>query len=140
MRVLPTLAGLALAIGTLRWWRRRPQRDRAVLALAGLAAAAALVTYGVELYNLPDLERTIERAASTLGGWTYLLVGVLAFLETGALVGLLVPGESAIIVGGILAGEGAVDLAPLILLVWPALSPATRSVSSWVAAWAARSC
>ena len=48
----------------------------------------------------------VEDAGETLGKWTYLLVGVLAFLETGAFVGLIAPGETALIVGGVVAGQG----------------------------------
>ena len=43
---------------------------------------------------------------TTLGKWTYLLVGVLAFLETGAFIGLVAPGETAVLVGGVVAGQG----------------------------------
>ena len=119
MRVLPTIAGVFLALSTLRWWRARGAAG-SWLGTVGLAAAAALVAYGLRLFDFPDIDRAIERTAEALGAWTYLLVGLLAFLETGALVGLLVPGESAIIVGGILAGQGAVELVPLIVLVWVA--------------------
>lgn len=118
MRVLPTVAGIVLALTALRWRRGRRSPGQASLALTALAASVGFLAYGVGLFDLPDVDDAIERTATALGSWTYLLVGVLAFLETGALVGLLVPGESAIIVGGILAGQGAVDLAPLIVLVW----------------------
>jgi undecaprenyl-diphosphatase len=53
-----------------------------------------------------------------LGEWTYLLVGVLAFLETGAFVGFIAPGETAVIVGGVVAGQGEISLAVLIAIVW----------------------
>ena len=118
MRLLPLLAGLFLALTTLRRWLARRSAAHAPLALTALLVAAGFLAYGLGLFDLPDLDAAIERTASTLGAWTYPLVGALAFLETGALVGLLVPGESAIIVGGILAGQGAVELVPLIVLVW----------------------
>ena len=47
--------------------------------------------------------------ADTLGPWTYLLVGGLAFLETGAFVGLIAPGETAIVLGGVVAAAGRVS-------------------------------
>ncbi|MFM9126707.1 MAG: bifunctional DedA family/phosphatase PAP2 family protein [Solirubrobacterales bacterium] len=54
----------------------------------------------------------------TLGAWTYLLVPVLAFLETGAFIGLLAPGETAMILGGVVAGQGEISVITLIALVW----------------------
>jgi undecaprenyl-diphosphatase len=48
----------------------------------------------------------------------YALVGVMAFLETGAAVGLVAPGEFTVILGGVAAGQGEIELVPLIALVW----------------------
>ena len=62
----------------------------------------------------------IEDIAEALGPWTYALVGVMAFLETGAFVGLIAPGEFTVIVGGVVAGQGEIELVPLIGLVWSA--------------------
>ena len=59
------------------------------------------------------------------------MVGVLAFLETGAFVGLVAPGETTVIVGGVVAGQGEISLLVLIAIVWAcavrATSPPTRS-------------
>src|SRR5918997_4660993 len=57
-------------------------------------------------------------AAVAAGPWTYALVAVLAFLETGAFVGLVAPGETVVIAGGVVAGQGEIQLFPLIGLVW----------------------
>ena len=46
------------------------------------------------------------------------IVGVFAFLETGAFVGLIAPGEFTVIVGGVIAGQGTISLVPLLALVW----------------------
>ncbi|MBK5110889.1 MAG: bifunctional DedA family/phosphatase PAP2 family protein [Thermoleophilia bacterium] len=46
------------------------------------------------------------------------MVGVLAFLETGAFVGLLVPGETALLVGGAVAGLGVINVYLLIAIAW----------------------
>jgi membrane protein DedA with SNARE-associated domain/membrane-associated phospholipid phosphatase len=81
-----------------------------------VVAAAALVGTGV--IPLPNLEKLLEDAGETLGKWTYLLVGVLAFLETGAFVGFVAPGETAVIVGGLVAGQGRISLFVLIGIVW----------------------
>jgi membrane protein DedA with SNARE-associated domain len=81
-----------------------------------VVAAAALIGTGV--IPLPNLEKLLEDAGETLGKWTYLLVGVLAFLETGAFVGFIAPGETAVIVGGLVAGQGQISLFVLIAIVW----------------------
>ncbi len=70
------------------------------------------------LPDLPDAKTAIEDIAQALGPWTYVLVGLLAFLETGAFVGLVAPGETTVIVGGVIAGQGEIELIPLIGLVW----------------------
>jgi membrane protein DedA with SNARE-associated domain len=79
--------------------------------------AAAVATFAV-LGGPPDPEHALRTAGSTLGSWTYGLVGVMAFLETGAGIGLIAPGELAVILGGVAAGQGEIQLAPLIALVW----------------------
>jgi membrane-associated protein len=90
-----------------------------LLALAGVALAGfALTTSGT--VQLPDLEKALTDLSETLGTWTYLLVGGLAFLETGAFVGLIAPGETAVVLGGVVAAHGEVDLGLMLGLVWVA--------------------
>jgi membrane-associated protein len=67
---------------------------------------------------LPDIEGFLIDLSSTLGAWTYLLVGGLAFLETGAFVGLIAPGETAIVLGGVVASSGRVSLPLVIAIAW----------------------
>lgn len=87
--------------------------------LVGAALAAIAVLYATgALPTLPDPKKAIEDIAQALGPWTYALVGLLAFLETGAFVGLVAPGETTVIVGGVIAGQGEIELMPLIGLVW----------------------
>ena len=61
--------------------------------------AAAIVAFFIFRGDLPhiDLEGAIQDLSKGLGAWTYLLVGALAFLETGAFVGLIAPGEFTVI-------------------------------------------
>jgi membrane protein DedA with SNARE-associated domain len=88
------------------------------IALAVVAVLViALIASGLPS-KLPDPKTVIEDVALALGPWTYALVGVLAFLETGAFVGLVAPGETVVIAGGVVAGQGEIDLLPLIGLVW----------------------
>ena len=70
------------------------------------------------MIELPNVEHLIEDAGQALGKWTYLAVGVLAFLETGAFIGLVAPGETTVIVGGLVAGQGEISLLVLIAIVW----------------------
>jgi membrane protein DedA with SNARE-associated domain/diacylglycerol kinase family enzyme len=79
------------------------------------SVALVLVSGAVEL---PDLEAPVADLSRSLGPWTYLAVGVFAFLETAAFVGLAVPGETAVIAGGMVAHQGDVELALLIVVVW----------------------
>ena len=92
--------------------------------------AAAIVAFFVFRGDLPhiDLEGAIQDLSKGLGAWTYLLVGALAFLETGAFVGLIAPGEFTVMLGGAVAGQGDISL-PLILAITWACAFAGDSVS-----------
>jgi undecaprenyl-diphosphatase len=67
---------------------------------------------------LPDLEAIAGDVGARLGAYTYLLVGALALLETGAGIGLVAPGELAVVIGGVTAGQGHTALPLLIAVVW----------------------
>jgi membrane protein DedA with SNARE-associated domain/membrane-associated phospholipid phosphatase len=96
---------------------RRNRLGRGALA-AGALATAGLALWGAGVVEPPNLTSLIEDVGSRLGKWTYLLVGALAFLETGAFVGLVAPGETAILIGGVVAGQGEISIVVLIGLVW----------------------
>lgn len=96
---------------------RRHKLERTFLVAGGLVVAGSLL-YGSGLVELPNVEKLLESLGRSLGTWTYLLVGGLAFLETGAFIGLVAPGESAILVGGVVAGQGEIDVVVLIAIVW----------------------
>ena len=87
-----------------------------------LIPAAALIALGYYLVSQElgsiDLQGLLEDVSNTLGAWTYLLVGVFAFAETGAFVGLVVPGETVMTLGGAVAGQGAIDVYLLIAIAW----------------------
>jgi undecaprenyl-diphosphatase len=82
--------------------------------------AAAVAAFLVARKFLPsvDLQKALDDVASTLGSWTYLLVAVLAFGETGAFIGLFVPGEVAVILGGAVAGQGEISLPVILAISW----------------------
>jgi membrane protein DedA with SNARE-associated domain/membrane-associated phospholipid phosphatase len=88
----------------------------------GIAIALAVVAVGYfflsrQLGHL-DLQGLLEDISHTLGAWTYLLVAVFAFAETGAFIGLVVPGETTMLLGGAVAGQGAIDIYLLIAIAW----------------------
>jgi membrane protein DedA with SNARE-associated domain len=114
-RIAAAVAAAALA-ALVAARRRRLGLERSVL--VGLVAVALAVYASGVLSELPNPEHVIEDLATALGGWTYVLVGAMAFLETGAFVGLVAPGEFTVIVGGVVAGQGEIELVPLIGLVW----------------------
>jgi membrane protein DedA with SNARE-associated domain/membrane-associated phospholipid phosphatase len=93
----------------------RDHRVRAALIVAAAVAVYFLVRQWLPEIRLQDL---LDDVSTTLGAWTYLLVGVFAFLETGAFVGLVAPGETVVILGGAVAGQGATSLYLTIALVW----------------------
>jgi membrane protein DedA with SNARE-associated domain len=110
-------AAVLLLYGVWRLRRRTLSRSWAV---AGVLAIGALVAYGTGLVHPPSIEHILRKTGSTLGPWTYLLVGALAFLETGAFIGLVAPGETAVLLGGFVAGQGKINVFVMIAIVWAA--------------------
>jgi len=92
-------------------------RKRLKIGLIALAIGAVYFFISRQLGHL-DLQNLLEDVSNTLGAWTYLLVGVFAFAETGAFVGLVVPGETVMLLGGAVAGQGAIDIYLLIAVAW----------------------
>ena len=86
----------------------------AVIAVVAVAAFLAFQKFGPDI----DVEKILEDLSQRLGTATYALVGVLAFLETGAFVGLVFPGETAVILGGAVAGQGETNVIITIAIVW----------------------
>jgi membrane protein DedA with SNARE-associated domain/membrane-associated phospholipid phosphatase len=115
LQIAAAVVAVLIAAGAV-WQRDKLSRERKLLA-AVLVLALAIYASGV-LSALPDPKAIIDDIAQALGAWTYALVGVMAYLETGAFVGLVAPGETVVIAGGVIAGQGEIDLVPLIGLVW----------------------
>jgi membrane protein DedA with SNARE-associated domain/membrane-associated phospholipid phosphatase len=94
--------------------RRRKRLLIAAIAI-GVAAGYYLIS---RVVPHEDLQGILEDVSNTLGAWTYLLVGVFAFAETGAFVGLVVPGETTMLLGGAVAGQGVINVYLLIAIAW----------------------
>jgi membrane protein DedA with SNARE-associated domain/membrane-associated phospholipid phosphatase len=118
--VKPTPLIGAVALLGYGLWRLRRRNLPWPWAVAGVLAIGALVAYGTGLVHPPSLEHILRSTGSALGPWTYLLVGGLAFLETGAFIGLVAPGETAVLLGGFVAGQGKINVFVMIAIVWSA--------------------
>jgi membrane protein DedA with SNARE-associated domain len=127
MRVIP----LALAVTLLVLVARNRRRAPNALLLLGVLLAAAFAVYGSGVIEPPNVEELLLDIGDAFGNWAYLLVGALAFLETGAFIGLVAPGETAVIAGGVFAGQGNLELFVLLGLVWAACV-AGDSASFWI--------
>jgi membrane protein DedA with SNARE-associated domain/membrane-associated phospholipid phosphatase len=112
----PVWLAVAVLLAAYLVWRRR--RLEPTMLVGGGLAVLGTAAYGLGLFHMPDLDELLKDIGSTLGPWTYLLVGVLCFLESGAFLGLIVPGETAIVVGGFVAGQDEIDIIVLIAIVW----------------------
>lgn len=116
MKIWPFVAAVVLVAALVR--RRRHLEPP--LLVGGALIAIVLCVYGSGAVELPNLETLLIDVGQALGQWTYLLVGVLAFLETGAFVGLIAPGETAMMLGGVVAGQGEINVITLIAIAWAA--------------------
>ncbi len=114
MRPLPLVAAAGAAAYALVRRRRLTRTGLAAIAVV----VVALALYGTGVFDLPNLKEAIADLGAALGPYTYVLVGVAAFLETGAFVGLIAPGETTVIVGGVIAGQGEIKIGWLIAVVW----------------------
>src|SRR4051812_1730693 len=113
------IAAAVLAVGlAAAVYRYRSRLSGELRVVAILAIVALVVIASGVLSKLPSLESVITDLADALGKGTYVLVGAMAFLETGAFVGFIAPGEFTVILGGVIAGEGTIDIIPLIGIVW----------------------
>jgi membrane protein DedA with SNARE-associated domain/membrane-associated phospholipid phosphatase len=88
-----------------------------VLRIAIVVVVIGAIAFRDHLPHL-NLQNIIENLSQGLGAWTYLLVAVLAFLETGAFVGLIAPGEFTILLGGAVAGQGDISLPLILAITW----------------------
>ncbi len=96
-----------------------PRDRRGWLKLAAvIAAVIAVYLLYKRFFPELDLQKLLADISASLGAWTYVLVALFAFLETGAFVGLVVPGETVVVLGGAVAGQGETSVLLTIALVW----------------------
>jgi membrane protein DedA with SNARE-associated domain/membrane-associated phospholipid phosphatase len=113
-------SGIVVAVAALGWvLYKRKELGRVEIGFWLIVALGGAI-YGTGLVAPPNFEKLFEDIGTTLGKWTYLLVGALAYLETGAFIGLIAPGETTILFGGFVAGQGKISLVVLLAIVWGA--------------------
>ncbi|MGH2926487.1 MAG: bifunctional DedA family/phosphatase PAP2 family protein [Solirubrobacterales bacterium] len=95
------------------------RRSHLIQAAIVIAVVAGIVVLNKVLPSI-DLQRALQDVSAKLGAFTYALVGLAAFLETGAFVGLVLPGETIVILGGAVAGQGDTSIVLTIGIVWAA--------------------
>ena len=84
---------------------------------AAVTALALAVAVAAGAVAVPDLAGELSDATRSLGGWIYLAVMALVFLETTALLGFMIHGELALMLGGVAAERGDASLLAMIALV-----------------------
>ncbi|HZO36174.1 MAG TPA: VTT domain-containing protein [Solirubrobacteraceae bacterium] len=114
MKPFPLLFAVAAVVFLVLRWRRLEPESKVLVALL----AAGLGVYGSGAVEIPNLQTALEDVGGSLGRWTYLLVGVMAYAETGAFLGFVAPGEVTVLVGGLVAGQGKINVIVLLAIVW----------------------
>jgi membrane-associated protein len=74
-----------------------------------------LVTYLIDFFL--HLDRHLAEVIQSYGAWTYALLFVIVFLETGLVVTPLLPGDSLLFAAGSFAALGALDVSLLFVLL-----------------------
>src|SRR5688572_1063801 len=95
-------------------------KDNKGRAKLGLALVGLIAAYFLYKRFFPEIhpEEILDDISGVLGAWTYVIVTLLAFLETGAFVGLVAPGETFVVLAGAIAGQGETNVLLTIALVW----------------------
>jgi membrane protein DedA with SNARE-associated domain len=101
-----------------------PVRRTTLTQLAPVALAAAGVTLALAIATgaiaVPDVAGAASDATESIGGWVYVALPALVFVETTALAGFVIHGELALVAGGVAAERGDASLPLLIALTWAA--------------------
>jgi len=87
------------------------------------------------IYKLIDifihLDKYLSQVTSDYGGWTYLILFLIIFCETGLVVMPFLPGDSLVFAAGALAALGALDIKWLMVLLSLAAG-AGDTVNYWI--------
>jgi membrane-associated protein len=63
------------------------------------------------------IDASLKQLTATYGGWTYAILGLVVFCETGLVVTPFLPGDSLLFAAGAIAADPAAGLSPLVLYI-----------------------
>jgi membrane-associated protein len=88
-----------------------------------------LITYLIDLFL--HLDEHLSLVLARYGAWTYLILFVVIFMETGFVVTPFLPGDSLLFAAGTFAALGSLDIVLLFLLLFAA-AVAGDTVNYWI--------
>ena len=63
------------------------------------------------------IDDSLKQLTATYGGWTYAILGLVVFCETGLVVTPFLPGDSLLFAAGAIAADPTAGLSPLVLYI-----------------------
>jgi membrane-associated protein len=63
------------------------------------------------------IDTSLKQLTATYGGWTYAILGLVVFCETGLVVTPFLPGDSLLFAAGAISADPAAGLSPLVLYI-----------------------
>ena len=80
------------------------------------------------------LDSHLEVIIAQIGGWSYLLLFLIIFAETGLVITPFLPGDSLLFVAGALAGKGMLNIAFLFIIL-SAAAILGDTINYWLGSW-----
>ena len=112
-----------------------------VAAFAVVALSVILILLVIKESLIPrfidfvlHLDQNLKSVVQNYGSWTYLILFLIVFCETGLVVAPFFPGDSLILVAGFLASSGSLELG-LLLGIFISAAVIGDTVNYWIGAF-----